>query len=119
MKKFLLIFAFLTVQAFGTCIPPKGGHCVDLSWTASPTSGVTYNVYRSTTQGQACSAPANKIASGITLLTFADMNVTNGATYNWAISAQNAGGESACTLEVQAQIPIPPQPPSAPSATVQ
>lgn len=27
-------------------IPPTGSHSVTLTWTASPTSGVTYNVYR-------------------------------------------------------------------------
>lgn len=101
-----------------TCAPPPAGtHCVDLTWTASSGSGVTYNLYRTATTG-ACAA-ANRIASGITGTYFADMAVTNGATYRYAVSAQNSGGESACTSEVQVQILTPPGPPTNPNATPQ
>ncbi len=98
------------------CVAPPGGHCVDTWWTASPTQSVTYNVYRSTS-ANAC-VTGSIIGSGISTTTFSDMNVTNGATYDYAIQAQNSGGKSACTSDVQVQIPTPPQPASNPGATV-
>lgn len=99
------------------CIPPVGGHCVDTFWTASPTAGVTYNIFRSST-ANAC-VTGSLVGSGSSATTFTDMNVTNGASYNYAMQAQNSGGKSACTLDVQVQIPTPPQPASNPGATVQ
>jgi hypothetical protein len=118
MKCFILVlFLAFSIPTFAaTCTPPTGGHCVDVSWTASVTGGVTYNVYRGTATGV---CRGTKVGSGISAVTFADMNVTNGATYFYAISAQNAGGESACTSEVQVLIPIPPLPPSNPNAIPQ
>ena len=93
-------------------------HSVVLTWTASPTSGVTYNVYRSTTSG---SCKTTTVATGLTVLTFTDNAVTNGATYFYSVDAQNGGGKSACTSpDVQVLIPVdPPAPPSNLGATVQ
>src|SRR5205814_7573664 len=44
---------------------------ISLSWTASPTSGVTYGVFRSTTSGFTPSS-GNQVASGVTGTSFAD-----------------------------------------------
>lgn len=95
--------------------PPPGTHCVDLTWNASPTAGVTYNVWRSTT-ANACSNPANKITTGITGTYFGDLTVANGATYFYAITAQNSGGQSACTSDVQVLIGVPPSGATNPNA---
>lgn len=78
-----------------------------LTWSP-PNSGGTptsYEVYRSTTAGTAFQ-PANKITSipavaGQTKYTFVDSSgLTHTATY-WAVSAKNAGGETA-TAELSA-----------------
>lgn len=93
-------------------------HSVLLTWTASATSGVTYNVYRSLTSG---SCKTTTVATGLTATTFTDNAVTNGSTYFYSVDAQNGGGKSACTSpDVQVLIPIdPPAPPSGLNATVQ
>lgn len=92
-------------------------HSVLLAWTASTTPGVTYNVFRSGTTG-ACGSV--KIAVGITGLNFTDSNVTSGATYFYNVDAQNSvGDESACAVEAQVQIPVPPAPPTGFGAKVQ
>lgn len=111
-------FVILPGEGFAqaACTPPVGGHCVDLAWTASPTVGVTYNVYRGTVAGACKVAP--KVSSGSANLSFSDNTVVNGTTYFYAVSASGTGGESACAAEVQAQIPVPPQPPTGLSAVV-
>lgn len=120
MRRILLILALAFVAnpalAKAACTPPAGGHCVDLSWTASSTPGVTYNAYRGTVTGV---CKGTKIASGLAATAFSDMNVVNGSTYFYAFSAQNSGGESTCTSEVQVLIAVPPQPPSNANAVVQ
>lgn len=115
MKNLLVVLILVAATPLfaANCVPPQGGHCVDISWVASPTSGVTYNVYRGTATGV---CQTTRVASGLSGVAFADMNVANGATYFYAISAQNSGGESACTSEVQVLIPIPPGPPTNPNA---
>lgn len=86
------------------------GKTVTLTWNASPSSGVTYNVYRSVVTG---SCFTTKIASGITPLTYADSTVVAGTTYFYSVSAQNSGGESiSCSNEVQIAVPTPPSPPT-------
>lgn len=83
---------------------------VTLTWNASTSSGVTYNVYRAPTAG---SCFTTKIASGIAPLTYDDLTVVPGSTYFYSVSAQNAGGEStSCSNEVQIAVPLPPSPPT-------
>ena len=110
---FGLIALLLQVPAFAAT-----SHSVVLTWLASPTSGVTYNVYRSSTAG---SCKTTTVATGLTTLTFTDSTVINGSTYFYSVDAQNSGGKSACTSpDVQVQIPVdPPAPPSGLNATVQ
>ncbi|MBV9146090.1 MAG: choice-of-anchor D domain-containing protein, partial [Acidobacteria bacterium] len=93
-------------QAFSGTGAPN----VLLSWNASPTSGVTYNVYRCTTSASACvqSAPANwgsPVATGITVLSFVDLQVTSGQTYYYVVTAANSSGES--TMSNVASAPVP------------
>ncbi|HVN09437.1 MAG TPA: choice-of-anchor D domain-containing protein, partial [Patescibacteria group bacterium] len=77
-----------------------GTHVVNLSWTASPTGGVTYNVYRMLQSGGVC-APASSatyslIASSIGTTAYPDMDssLMAGSTYCYAVTAVSGGLES-------------------------
>jgi hypothetical protein len=66
---------------------------INLSWTASPTLGVTYDVFRSTTSGFTPSS-SNQIASGLTSTSFADSGLTCNTAYFYMVEAANSGGTS-------------------------
>lgn len=89
-----------TVSLSGT-----GMHSVVLTRNGSPTNGVTYNVYRSTTSDGESTAPLNTTA--ITKLTFTDTNVTPGITYYYTVEAVDSGGSSGPSNEATAAIPNP------------
>ena len=89
-----------TVSLSGT-----GTHSVVLTWSASPTNGVTYNVFRGTSSGGEGATPVN--TSPITTLTFTDTNVTPGTTYYYTVEAVDSGGSSDPSNEVSAAIPNP------------
>lgn len=111
-RALLLLFLMAIVSsALGVCTHAPGQHCVDLSWTASPTPSVTYNIYRGTVTGV---CDQTLIGSGSASTSFADTAVTNGVTYFYAVSAADSGGESACTSEAMAVIPAG-NPPSSPA----
>lgn len=65
---------------------------INLSWTASPTAGVTYNVY----QG------AVKIASGLSATTYQQTGLASSTTYTYTVKATNAGGESSASNQASA-----------------
>lgn len=90
-----------------------GQHSVSLKWAASPTVGVTYNLYRGTGAG-VCNGVPTPYKTGITGTAFVDnANLTDGATVFYNVSAVNStGGESTCNGELQVQIPVLPAPPS-------
>jgi hypothetical protein len=75
-----------------------GNNQVTLSWTVS-TGASTYNVKRTTTSGLNYAV----IKSGVTATSFTDATVTNGTTYFYVVSAQNAQGESPNSSEVGAR----------------
>jgi hypothetical protein len=88
--------------ACGTVQPPPAQHTVGLTWTASTSSGVTaYNIYRSTSSG----AGYNKIGSTTNVLSYSDVNVANGATYYYVVTAVSSGGESVFSNQAAATIP--------------
>ncbi len=66
---------------------------INLTWTASPTSGVTYSVFRSTTSGFTPSA-SNQIASGVSSTSFSDSGLTCATAYFYLVEAVNAAGAS-------------------------
>lgn len=83
---------------------PQPSHTVALSWTASTTATVTgYNVYRSTTNG---SGYAKINSSLVTVLTYTDSTVLNGATYYYVTTAvDSTGAESGYSNQATAAIP--------------
>jgi hypothetical protein len=78
-----------------------GSSQINLTWTASPTAGVTYNVYEGTTSGFAPSA-SNRIASGVAATGYAATGLNSLSTYYYRVTAVNAGGESAATNQASA-----------------
>jgi len=99
--------------------PTPGAPHVCLSWTASTSTGVAgYNVYRSTTSGgESYATPLN--ATVDTGTSYYDATTAIGSTYFYTVTAVGTGGVlSVPSGEVSAQIPVPPNPPSAPSASI-
>jgi hypothetical protein len=66
---------------------------IDLAWTASSTTGVTYSVFRGTTSGFTPGA-GNQVASGLTSLAFTDTNLNSGTAYYYVVEAAGSGGAS-------------------------
>jgi hypothetical protein len=66
---------------------------INLTWTASPTSGVTYSVFRSATAGFTPSS-SNRIASGVSGTSFSDTGLTCATAFFYVLEAVNAGGAS-------------------------
>ena len=82
-----------------------GTHSVLLQWSASTTSGVTYNVFRGIATGAEGSSPLN--SSPISATSFTDTNVTSGSTYFYTVKAVNSAGSSSASNEASANIPTP------------
>jgi hypothetical protein len=96
----------LTVPLSGTGVAPLA-HSVDVSWTASASSGIqAYNVYRGTTAG----GPYTKLSNGLTATAtlFTDATVTSGRQYFYVVTSVNTSGvESVASNEVAVSIPVP------------
>ena len=68
-------------------------NAVNLAWSASSTTGVTYDIYASTTKG----APLNLstlVAQNITATTYTHTGLQPNTTYFYTVVAANFGGES-------------------------
>lgn len=87
-----------------TCIT-YNTHAAHLSWTASTTSGVTYNIYRSTTSPVPLTTPYASTSG--TTFTDTNANLTPGATYYYAVTAVANGNQSAAATAPAATIPTP------------
>jgi hypothetical protein len=81
--------------------PPQ--HSVTLSWSASTSAVVGYNVYRGTASG----GPYSRVNSGLDALTaYTDSTVQAGQTYYYVTTAvDGSNGESTYSNEVKAIIP--------------
>jgi hypothetical protein len=78
-------------------------HTVTLTWKASTTAGVNYNVYR---RGSLGSVKLNSALLGAT--TYVDRNVQAGQTYYYVAKAVTSNGaESVASNEVTVTIPSP------------
>jgi fibronectin type 3 domain-containing protein len=73
---------------------------INLSWTASATSGVVYSIFRSQEAGFAATA-ANELASGIAGTSFTDTSANPATTYYYAVAALNNVGLSPATNEIK------------------
>jgi fibronectin type 3 domain-containing protein len=78
-------------------------HSATLSWTASTSIVVGYNVYRGTTSG----GPYTKINPSLDATTsFTDATVQAGQTYYWVVTGVNSSNaESTYSNQVAATIP--------------
>jgi hypothetical protein len=92
----------LSVSLSGAAV---AAHSVDLSWTASTSTVVGYNVYRSSQSA----GPYTKLDSSlITGTSFADGTVQAGQTYYYVTTAVDSSNvESAFSNQVSAVIPTP------------
>jgi hypothetical protein len=97
----------VTNASLGQPCAVYNGHAAILSWTASTTPGVTYNVYRAASSSGPFTTPVNLLP--VTGTTFTDTTVLAGQTYYYVATAVSAGGtESAFSSPpVQATIPSP------------
>jgi beta-galactosidase len=89
---------------------------VNLSWAASSTAGVVYDVFRSTTSGFTPSS-ANQIATA-TGTGYADTGLAQNATYYYLVESSNASGTSAPTAQTSISTIAPPLAPANLTATV-
>jgi hypothetical protein len=91
----------ITEPLSGNGLPP--GHSVDLSWNASASSVVGYNVYRGTQSG----GPYTRLNSSLQSdTTYSDTNVQPGTTYFYVVTALDGSSqESAFSNESMAVIP--------------
>jgi hypothetical protein len=81
-------------------------HAAALTWTASTTPNVTYNVYRATASTGPFTTPMN--ASPITGTTYTDTTVQAGQTYYYVVTAViSSGQESAYSSPASGTIPSP------------
>ncbi|MBV9147256.1 MAG: choice-of-anchor D domain-containing protein [Acidobacteria bacterium] len=84
-----------------------GARNVLLSWTASPTGGVTYNVYRCS---GSCGSPLTnytQIKTGISALTYTDDDpaLVSQTTYSYVVTAVLSGTESVPSNAASATVP--------------
>jgi len=83
--------------------PPGPQHTVTLTWKASTTAGVGYNVYR---RGSSGSVKLNSAPLATT--TYVDKTVQAGQTYYYVAKAVTTNGsESIASNEVKVTIPSP------------
>ena len=104
-----MMASIITSPSAPTNLIATGGNAkVDLSWNI--VNGATsYNIKRSTTQGQETfltNIPATTTSGAIT---YTDEGLVNGTTYYYEVSAVNAGGESPNSNEVSATPTAPQQ----------
>ncbi len=87
--------------------PPS--HTVKLTWVASTTPGVTYNVYRVTEstgkRDQLNEDPVTGLTHPVTGLTFTDDHPVNGEKYTYFVTAVAGTSESADSNPAKAAIP--------------
>lgn len=96
----------------GACTTASS-HSVLLNWTASATSGVNYNVYRSSSASSFSTSATPSSAYRLTTttpiagLSYIDGTVLSGQTYYYAVTAINTSGESYASSTVTAAVPFP------------
>jgi len=107
MKYLMTVAAFFLLAG----VSQAQSHQAVLSWTASPSTGVTgYNVYKITgvcPVNPTLGAFGPKLGSTTaTVLSFTDTAVTAGTTYCYVVTAFTTGGESGFNGTWQATAPL-------------
>lgn len=109
----LLCTGLLAVSVTVVVIAQSVVHSATLSWTASPTVGVSgYNVYRKTGTGNV------SMIAGPVVSPYKDTAVTAGSTYVYTTRAVLSGVESVDSNAVTATIPSDPLPPPPPPGCI-
>jgi hypothetical protein len=95
------------VNAVTETISGTGARNVLVTWAASPTAGVTYNVYRCT---GSCGTPLSgftQIKNGIGVLSYTDDDpaLISSTTYSYVITAVLSGAESTPSNVTSATVP--------------
>jgi hypothetical protein len=86
--------------------PPPTQHSVSLSWNASTSSVIGYNIYRGTKHSGPY--PQKLTSTPQSATTFTDSTVKSGTTYYYVVTAVNSSlQESDYSNEAQAVIPSP------------
>ena len=88
----------------GVAASPISPSQINLNWTASAGSGVTYSVFRSTAYGFTPSS-ANRVASGLTGTAYADTTLASATAYYYVVQASSSAGASAYSDQVSAATP--------------
>lgn len=117
MRKFLFLIPALLLFAGSAKAQAPAPHSATLSWAASPTAGVTYNVWRSTVSGGEDSAATaiNVNLAPVAGLTYTDTTIVAGTTYFYVVRAINSAGvASGDSNEVMGQVQVVVPPPGAP-----
>jgi cellulose 1,4-beta-cellobiosidase len=97
LTRILGTIALVTVLA--VCLWPATPHSITLTWTASPSPNVTYNVYRATVTG----GPYTLLGNSGTNLTFPDTTGIAGTKYFYVVTAVDTlGNESVNSNEASA-----------------
>jgi len=92
----------LTIAVSGTG-QAGNSEAVQLSWTASTTGGVLYDIFRANTSGGYGTTPLN--SSPIAATTYTDTTVVSGQTYYYVATAVDSEGSSPYSNEVAVNIP--------------
>jgi hypothetical protein len=109
---FVMVDQLRTAALGGGACATASSHSVLLNWAASSTSGVNYNVYRSTTSASFSTSATPSASYRITTtpiagLSYIDGTVFAGQTYYYAVTAVNSGGESYASGTAIATTPFP------------
>lgn len=130
MKRIIFAVLLLAIPAFAHVgiLAQTGGacgasaHCTVLAWTASTTTGATYNVFRGTTSGGESTIPLN--AAPLTVLTYTDPVTLTSSTQTifYCVEAvettSGVTASSACSAaEVSVTFPGTPSSPSGVTGT--
>jgi hypothetical protein len=97
----------VTNESLGQLCSAYNAHAANLSWTASTTPNVTYNVYRATAPTGPFTTPLN--TAPIVGTTYKDTTVQAGQTYYYVATAVAANGTESdfSSPAIQATIPAP------------
>jgi beta-glucanase (GH16 family) len=91
----------------GLVATPVSQSSIQLSWTASSTSGVTYNVYRGSAAGFSPSL-SNQVASGLTATTFTDTGLAPMTTYYYSVQGFSSTSVPSMPITAWATTLAPP-----------